>query len=762
MAAKQSSQTAAKQSSQMTETLVEKIARPKTFASQKRFGWWPLAIEWTLYAALMISVFLFGGGFVEGYTLLEATALLLIGILFVGRLAENPFSVKPRFDLVLFILFVWMLFLLVQLIPFPTAFIRTISPNMAALWEQFHPFSNHFDRMTFSLGTYGTRVEIGKTYSYGAFFLIAYFLFREKSAIKRLGIAAVMTGTLLSIVGLVFFKIDSHKLYGALSFEQAASFTPYLNKNHFANYLVMTLPVTLALACLMLNRSSLFTAHRFRSKLLWLSSPGATGFFALIGCFILQFAAFLYPASRGAFLGFLFAMSVFCFLLLSRARGKLTGFIMVAFLASVIGLGMAQAKPLISRLKFMSERPSEDMALQFRLSNWKASLKMFLDFPAAGFGAGGFHSLFPKYKTLPEDSSTSQVRFYHAENELLETLGEEGVIGTGLLLALGILLTARFIKRWRRLESVTLRWLTLGMVSACFGMLGQSLVDFPLHIPANAALFAVFAGVLARAAHSGDMDFEGTPSSSNRFLLSRLITGVLAAAVVSGGLYFTFPFLWHQWRSEFFYLKAKDELNEISRQGSVTLGRVLSAYDYLVKAKKSGTEQARIHYALGRTCFYFGMLARENSSKRTAWFVEAEGSFQKALSLEPFDAGHQYGLGELYSRWGKRKEAEPYFERASFLEPQNPFYHFQFGRNQLELGKIGPAYSIFRQVLEINQAYADPILALLLESNPKMTLEEFDRLTPQGKHQRAVHEQFASFLTRRGLTSLASAVRMLN
>lgn len=759
----------AKQSSQMMETLIEKPISGESFVSrgkpERRF----LAMEWFLYAVLGVSVFLFGGGFVEGYTLLQAAAAILITALFVTRLTKE-LPPRPRFDPAVFILLAWVLFLFAQLLPLPVDWVRLISPNLTALWEQFYPFSNRFDhisaeqssQMALSLGAYGMRVEAGKACAYAAFFLAGYFLFRDKSAVHRLGIATVVIGTLLSVVGLIFYKVDPMRLYGIFYFEQGASFTPYLNKNHFANYLAMTLPVTLALACLRLNRSALFTVRGFRSKVLWFSSKEAAGFFMLLGCLILQFAAFLYPASRGAFLGLLAGMTSFGLLIFLRFKRKAAALFLAGFLALVIGIGLFQAKPLVSKLQALKGGHSEDLALKFRLSNWEGTFRMFLDFPIVGVGAGGFHYLFPKYKSLPEHSSVTQVRFYHAENELLEALAEGGVAGTALLVLLGAVLLVRFLKKWRQMESMTFRWMTLGMAAACVGMLAQSMVDFALHIPANAALFAVFGGVLAEAGRAHPIAPEEIHHKPFAAIL-RPGAVIIAVAVAFGAFYLVFPALWRQWRSEFFYLKAKEEFKYIDRAGEVELGRVLSAYDNLMKAEKAGAGQPRIHAGLGQAYFYLGLTAGNHLNKRSAWFEKAKRSFEQALSPEPFDAKHQHALGRLYGEWGKYKEAEPYFERARLLEPQNPFYHFQAGLNQLRLGEIDSAYSVFRRTLGINRAYTESVLILLLEFDPEVTFEKLlDRLTAHEEHRRDVKQQFSGFLSERGLKPPVLAAPLVN
>ncbi|MBI4373190.1 MAG: O-antigen ligase family protein [Candidatus Omnitrophica bacterium] len=741
------------------ETLAEELIRPLAFVSTKprRLSQGPsIALEGILYVTLAVSVFLFGGGFVEGYTSLQAMTFILLGALTLNRSAKSSWA-KPKFDWVLFLLSVWILFIFVQFIPLPVAYVQVISPNLVSLWNDFYPASHEFERLTLSLGTYAMRVEVAKTCSYAGLFCAAYFLFRDKQAIKRLGLATVVIGTLLSLVGLVFYKIDPMRVYGFFYFDQGSSFTPYLNKNHFANYLVMTIPVTVAFLYVGLSRSALVMASQLRSKLLWFSSGESIRCFVLLASLALQFAAFLYPASRGAFLGLLAGMLGFSFLIVLNMKRKMAAFFLIGFFAVAIGAGLFQAKPLLSKLQSLSDHRSQDIALQFRSSNWRDTTRMFRDFPLVGFGAGGFHELFPKYKSLPEHSSVTQVRFYHAENEWLETLAEQGLIGTGLLILVGTVLGIRFFRKWPRIESKTVQWLTLGMAAGGIGMLAQSMVDFPLHLPANASLFSVYCGVLAWTGR------ESTPNlkfiSLKKFVqIGRFLAAVL---MVAAAFYLTVPFLWRQWRSEFFYLKAKDELKKINHSGALTLGPVLLAYDYLIKAKWVDAKQARIHQGLGQVYLYLGMTAEKDVNKRDAWYMKARTSFQEALEHEPFDAAYHDGFGKLYERWKKYGEAEPYFEHARLLEPQNPLYCFHLGQNQLRVGKNDLAYATLRRTLEMNHSYVEPIGTWLLESDPELTVEKLDRVIPEGVSRKKICEQFASVLKEHGFDLLASQVAQL-
>ncbi|MBI3999332.1 MAG: O-antigen ligase family protein [Candidatus Omnitrophica bacterium] len=719
-------------------------------------------MEGGLYFSLFLSTLLFGAGFVGGYTLLEGWVLLLgASLIFYCTISGSrvfPQRIHPAFLL----LGIWAIFLCFQLLPLPVWLVKILSLHRIELAQMFGSLgSSDLKFVPLSLGTYSLWVEVGKSLSYVALFFISYALVRDKNGIRRLSFAVVLIGLFLSLIGLFFFRFSPGKVYGLFHFEQAASFTPYLNKNHFANYLVMTLPVTLGFMVLLADRSSLPMRDTLRSKFLWLTSKEATGFLVVTCCFVIQFAALLGTASRGGLLSAVAALMSFGLFMILRLRKKMAAILLISVLVITCAWGVSQAKPLVYKLKLLRESRGVDIALQFRLSNWRDTFKMFLDFPIVGIGAGGFYKLFPLYKSMPEVSRVSQVRFSHAENEFLETLAEQGIVGTGLLLSIGTILWIQFNKRWPGVRSKTIRWLSLGAACALIGMVVHSLVDFPMHLPANMALFAVLGGLLARVG-SGEEAFWNDPgvmNTSNRFV--RFLSILLRIGfVISIFCVFT-PRLWHQWVSEHYYLKAKEELDRMGEEGVISLPLARFSYEYLLKAKKVGADQARIYRDLGQVYVSFGLLTQKEKKKRNMWFQQAEASFAKALSLDPFDVDHHYGLGQLYEVWNNHEQAEPFLKRASLLEPQNPFYRFQFGKNQLELHKDESAHALFKETIRINGAYVEPVLKLLTSDGRVIVLEELQALLPQDEHRDEVRQNLAAFFDQHGELPMAEAIRQM-
>jgi len=243
-------------------------------------------------------------------------------------------------------------------------------------------------------------------------------------------------------------------------------FGPYVNRNHFAGLAELLIPIPLVPLILGKVRRE----RRF-----------VIGLFALI-----PIGALLLSASRGGIVAFgielLFLVSV---VFLQRAGSKhlLTGgIVLVAALSLVAWLGVKQILSRFASLQTLEVR--ENKRASMRHGAWH----IFLDHPVLGTGLGTFRTVYPPYETLYDGKIVD-----HAHNDYLETFAETGILG-GLCCAwlIGLLLLAGL----RSLQEPSISFasaLRLAGLTGCCGVLVHSLVDFNLHIPANATFFFLMA-----------------------------------------------------------------------------------------------------------------------------------------------------------------------------------------------------------------------------------------------------------------------------
>jgi len=168
----------------------------------------------------------------------------------------------------------------------------------------------------------------------------------------------------------------------------------------------------------------------------------------------------------------------------------------VLFLGLSAGL-MKHNRAINERLSRI-DTASEDV----RWYNWLASIDQFKLNPVWGTGAGThlYYGRLFRYPSLQVDPE-------HSHNDYLEMLAEYGWVGEGLAVLFLIthlgngLKTVRHVTLRRLCNAVgsarsdTLA-LTLGSLGAVAAIMAHSVVDFNLHIPGNALLFAFLFGML--------------------------------------------------------------------------------------------------------------------------------------------------------------------------------------------------------------------------------------------------------------------------
>jgi O-antigen ligase len=262
----------------------------------------------------------------------------------------------------------------------------------------------------------------------------------------------------------------------------------YINRNHFAGFMEMTLPLGLGYTLAM------GTWHKKISlKTLISSDKPNFQFFLSIGLTVMVLALLLSRSRAGIFGGILGFLT---FVLLMRSSsGKLprsfwviTSVIigMVAFYSLKIGID-----PVLERFLQISKDTS-------RLDIWRDSLVMIKDHPL-GIGLAASREVFPVYNA----SNFSDVQFIYLHNDYLQLLAEAGWLGFGALVGgFYIFLITCFLKvKHMSLQADPLRFfLSVGALSGLVSIAFHSFFDFNLHMPAICVYFVMLMGMVYNCA----------------------------------------------------------------------------------------------------------------------------------------------------------------------------------------------------------------------------------------------------------------------
>ncbi|MBI5633888.1 MAG: O-antigen ligase family protein [Nitrospirae bacterium] len=348
-----------------------------------------------------------------------------------------------------------------QLIPLPSAVVSFISPGTARI-RDFYSISG-MNVMPLSLDPYLTIHELLRTAAFFMVFFISAIVFRDREKLTRMIIILTVFGFCLAVFAIVQKATWNDKIYWFRELTAGGEpFGPFVNRNHFAGFISMLVPLGLGYT---LTRES-------REKFIFF------GFLTVI-----MTLSLIFSLSRGGIVSFFASMSLFSMLVVITRVQTRKMWAVAAFLIIVASyLVYLGIDPVIDRFF------ETDITKEQRIVVWQATLTAFWDFWLTGTGLGTFIDIFHLYSP-----ASLQSIYDHAHNDYLEYMLETGAIGLTLVLAFAGLLLYPFAKADFKGKRGMIR---IAVISSVFSMAVHSIFDFNLHILSNLLLFAVVLGML--------------------------------------------------------------------------------------------------------------------------------------------------------------------------------------------------------------------------------------------------------------------------
>jgi O-antigen ligase len=315
-----------------------------------------------------------------------------------------------------------------------------------------------------------TRVELLKLAAYFLVFFLCAQAFRSRADLSMLAWCVILFCFAISLLTIIQHFTSGQTIYWLEPVKIGEPYGPYVNRNHFAGFVELTLPVGLALMAF----------RGLRREVL----PLMTLFT------IIPVGALVLSGSRGGLIGFAFEIGILGWMMRKRrvlrsGRVAVVAAVVIVALFFVFWVGAGLAIQKFSALK------SPDVSMGRRLSMVRGAAHIFLDHPLKGCGLGTVVAVYPRYETEYDGRVVD-----HVHNDYMETLAETGLLG-GLCGAAFLWLLYRAVRENFGAEQGRFSLgLHAGAIMAVGGLLFHSLVDFNLHIPANALLFLLQAYVV--------------------------------------------------------------------------------------------------------------------------------------------------------------------------------------------------------------------------------------------------------------------------
>jgi O-antigen ligase len=318
-----------------------------------------------------------------------------------------------------------------------------------------------------TVSAYSTRTELTLLVADIIVLFLAAQVFRTVEDWRTFVWFIMIFGFIVAIFGILQQLTFNGKLYWFREMRYGGiPFGPYVNRNHFAGFMELVIPVSLV--PLVLGK-----VRRERWYIV--------GIFALV-----SIGALILSASRGGIVSFGVELGVlFLVLLLRRSGGQHVlagGLVLLLAFLMVSWLGVRQVLDRFSSLQSLEVTVGKRAAM--RHDTWR----IFLDHPWTGTGLGTLPIVYPAYESLYDAKFVN-----HAHNDYFEALADTGIFG-GLCCAafLGLLFFAS-LHALLLVDRPFAASLHLSGLLGCSGFLVHSFVDFNLHIPANALLFFLIA-----------------------------------------------------------------------------------------------------------------------------------------------------------------------------------------------------------------------------------------------------------------------------
>jgi len=444
-------------------------------------------------AAVAWGAMSFGAVYPWGYWPLAAVCAL-VGLL---GLASAP-PEKPSWWRLPAVLVAVAFVLASQLVPVPSPWLARWSPARHAFLKQhdvLYAFPGGTTTHSLSIDGHGTLIAL---VCLVAFALLLTGATRVLSAIgaRTLVNGVVAFGLVLALVAIVQNMAIAAAsgegrivyIYGFWPDPYANKpFGPFINKNNFAGWIIMAMPLALGYAVSSAAASLRGVPGDWRSRVLWLSSkPAVRTIFAAVSAFAMGIALVM-SMSRSGMVACAVAIVAAAWCAPGRAaawRARLAPVALALMLLAVLSIWVG---PDAIAQRF---NDGTEATMRGRLGAWTDGMRIIGDFPIIGTGVNAFGTAMLLYQRSDPFNYWEE-----AHNDYLQILAEGGIVLAALALVAIAVVFSEIRKRFKEDGSSPAAWLRFGAVTGLAAIALQETVEFSLQIPGNAALFAVLLAV---------------------------------------------------------------------------------------------------------------------------------------------------------------------------------------------------------------------------------------------------------------------------
>jgi O-antigen ligase len=453
-----------------------------------RNRYWRIVFSyWLLVAAVLGSTLAFGSVELWSMALIQFIVSAGLLVFLVQSVTGQAKCYKTPGMLPLLMI---LLYMILQSVPVPPSLLKVVSPAAFEVYSSSVFLESPGQWVSVSLFKRGLVLEFFRFASYaGVYFLTVEVTAGGRTLKQMVYTMAIFASVLAALSIIANFSSGNYIMWLRENPWGGHGYGPYINKNHYAGFMGMALPLIIGLFLATRPRAG---GNDIKSRIVSVLGSRRINMHVLFGIgAVAVFVSILLSLSRSAVISMLLSITLLALLVRKRRRiGK--GWVVILSIAIAISIGWFGVTPLLER--FESVVGVGGITLGARKTMFIDSMDAARDFFLTGGGFGAFAHIYPAYRTLKGSAFVD-----HAHNDYLEFFVEGGLV-FALLFIWFVASVVRHVsselpKRHNRISV----YMCLASVSGIFYMLLHSLTDFNLHVGANGLFFFFLLGLMVSA-----------------------------------------------------------------------------------------------------------------------------------------------------------------------------------------------------------------------------------------------------------------------
>lgn len=571
-------------------------------------------------------------------------AILVFAPLAMGAVGTMEFLVVQA--LTIAVMFLWVLRILF------TANLRFFWPPLcwAVLAFSFYAIARY---LTADI-EYVARLEMIQTLMYAFLFFAIVNNLTSRGSTQVISFTMVFLGAGISCLAVWQFMTHSNRVWNFISPYPGRASGTYISPNNFSCFLEMVLPLALAY----------FLAGRIK--------PLTRVFFAYAA--LAMGAGLAVTFSRGGWVAVALGVIALLAVLICCRGHRLPAFVLLVVLlaggSAFVSKYLSRTFSYVHRVEGAELNSSSN--LEFRSEMWRAAEKMWIDHFWFGVGPAHYDYRFRQYR--PE---TVQARPDRAHNDYLNLLADWGTTG-GIIVAAGMFIFAvSLTKTWKAVRTdgnnfgreMSNRFaFFIGASAALLALAAHSVVDFNLHIPANAILGVTLLALLTSQFRFATEHYRIDARVPVKFCLIVLLASGMAYFSIQG----------NRRAKESFWL-ARGQNPDLP---------LLERASLLEKAFNVEPKNFQNAYDIGEL---YRIQSFQGGNDYQSLALTAMDWYRRGMKLNPFDGYNYLGYGMCLDWIDRYDESGTFYSQAEALDPNGSFTVANIGWHYIQTGDYAAA-----------------------------------------------------------------------